>query len=1458
MYLSTREAVPHAGFGFPSSAIIGSDVGTGYMEKYNSQDTYSFMHPYEGVSHTHYNANQSYGLSSLNLRTIVAGQIRKNQEESWYTKYALPRVNINNNKIQYSTIVFENALAELTPDEGVPKIISSQIHSSTRRLQRRAIGLLSEESYRNTENGSKMYALSIQHLATVVNDTQNYDVIMAYFNCEKYDIQWERTNGYYNGKTMFDIFKRDVDSFASIQKGGFAKMDASVGSIHTRYGLDILDMWILPREVRTFLGVVPEEYRLYNKGGPEAVEQLKNGIGLLYDDAAPPLIFGNLYKVFFTRTFATGENQNPLNPMLRRRIIGEYFPQVSEYNQKGSEYKSIYRAIKVYDEDLDDYVLITLEDSLNAIKYMFNVDGDDLLKNADDLVGSSRFNINNFDNDIKQHFLYKSYENDNNSSISDNYGLKPIQVIGEMKQEHFSNNSLIEMAKSIVKFTVNRLDCDLMCEELYNDFHAGIELVTKFRKMSIGFWLKSLLQDFDNSYSSIQSESDNKRYMNTYSVSVLPYDQISGSSITRKLKNIMEKSLVIDTHIKNGKDDDKDDDLKIIEKFQSDTKITIDELIPFLTNWSGLLFLSQVKMSPIIESFKNVKTTITKFVESVKKITSVLSQTLNDCSLLDINYTPPFYPMKSKELVFLNSLDIFNNVYPLWTSRKNEKSSQSVREKLLINMFDSRIHYYSNFIKMAKSIYTIIKNNKTFDIDKMFDYVLKIVRKLMPLSMTEVDSTKKVQDLKDELEKSAKSKDPKEKSKIYVVYVINFNETKYLITTDIFYKIMELTTNFLESISENRNNIPADFFKIIGEITKSKTYDNNNELLFNDLFKNAGNYKARYDKIINDSSNIQFITSTNNQSVGISAKVDRFVGKSLNTIPTRTTFSLHKNQMLEYINFLNQQNYNDFEIPHITISLPTTHFNKPATFGEIKKFYDSIKDEIKDDKIQHAYDNDNVIDEGSFTLPNGRDIFDTRDIKEYEYWTNIYANIIDGSKSDKDSAIRSLKEILNLNSKRNRKVVTKYTTADTEKVDSFESVGSDGDEYMYSNTGDGDYGYAMARDEFNSGLDEPLLGGNNKKRTGESKDPKSTSYKMSDLIDYSKYEERKNRVKRMVDNYKKSKNDVDDDCSDSECNDFQYYNSLFEFICAMNIDSFGSNPTLENNYKMLSNKPMTLLDKVVSISILLTPFKYSMLYNLIDKNIILPIGFLHMRPFMRYDTLAGIKARAGSDTGNTFINSDQNNTMDGVSVEVQTHLKHVSYESAAIITNNRLVLVVYDMFCFKCCGGAGTKFYDMEDLQYFSSTRHQYPNDKSIIVAPLPYEEREFPNPLDAAGSFSYFSVQGSSRNSKSNVLHYSTAPLMNGIFNFREKTENQEIEFWNYHPQSDGTLTPNVNPKSTIMFRGYYGYTDSRIGQMVMRAGTGHFKSYAYPGCKYKRNGGLTEWISPLLLYSDDQNNHE
>lgn len=1522
-FLGGNNAIPHPGYGAPS--LPRTDATSNFLDRYNTTDSYTFMNPYERMSNTHYNAQQAYGLSAYQVKTIIAGQIKTNQEESWYTSVALPRVETRNNRVNWHTIVFDNALAELTPDEGVPRIVSSSMHSETRTLHRRAIALLSEESFTNTPNGAAMYAMSLKHLATVVTDTQNYDVIMAYFNCERYDLQWARNNNYYNKKTINDIFKRDVDSFASIQKFGFAKMDADASTIHTKYGGEGFNMWILPREVRVFLGVVPDENTSFWKGGQQAVDQLKDGIGRIYDDAGSALIFGNVYKIYFTRTYAIGNGSELLNPMLRQRVIGEYIPQTSEPNQSGTNYSSNNRIIKVYDEDLDDNVLISLQDSLEAIKYMFD-DNTGKIKSLTDLVPTKKYDIVKFNEHMLQHFLYRGIKSSGNSSglsYKNNYNSEespePISVFGELKQDHFSSRSTLEMTKSLLKSIISQIDCVCSCEELYSDFSNGIDFISSCMNENISSYIDILPQMFSgiDNYT-IEYQEPDDRHVSSSSVPILPYDNITGSSILKQLMNI-----------RSGKNKFGSKGIDNIGKLLEDSQKQKLIILPYLTNWTGLYYLSEhgKELQGLLS--ETTFNTINKFVNVVKKIVLNMKYILKDCPLLDKKYTLPYYPLQSEESVFLSHLNIFQKVYPLWTDKnysdtindnyenlkilsKSKKPESDTEEKILeaksmkyINdslllilskVFDSGDHLYSLYLKLLSTIilYTRLsydaiidekigalslnfnsESDKDVPLDKLSKnvqillYSISVLRTIFRIKALfyDNDSVNKSIDNFTTVIRAVDGFGSTNLSKTMSIFVMcpqNGKDPKDGNVYENFYKItnenQKLLLQTLYDLFNSKNNEDEDtrikffqdFLNIIGrDFSVAPTTQKLYKWIKSQMdTSSAEDFETIF--TLNESQE-PTITSFDDILDGISNKFTSKIkpSKKISVQPVRTTFIINFDRLCDLYYYMSE-NYSigDNNIPPITVSLPGTQYNKPATLGEIKQYIDSntsgnenIPKKIYKKKVVVVSNDEKnefqktILDaiKAAFITDRGLGIFNPNDKKfnlmqndnddlflvSNFFVVNAYDNIIEDIVKSPDIYSPILKRL------------GQY----------FNNYDPNSQSSLRPEKG------LLKRKK--SGSSTSLEEGEGEEEGGEGAE---IVEKMSVPIDEQEYNTRRSKMKKLYEDHEqvgsRKYNLQYDNRTLNNNNTFDAdFEDIREYVLSQNYDSYGSNPVLEQNLKLISNmNHVGDLEKLISIAILLTPIEYNTLRTIVDRNVILPMNFLHMRPYMRYQTLSGIKTRAGSDTGNTFVNVDQDNVMEGTSVETKTKLRHVSYVSAAIITNNRYVFVAYDIFCFRCLGGAGTKFYTLEDVQNdYSLSEHRYPMEKSIIVAPIPYEERYFPNPLDASGTFSYFSTQGFT-NGKEQPLHYSTAALMNAIFGFRglSDTSVQDIEIWNYHPRSDGRYITNVNPKNTIMFSGFHEIYDSRTKKYITKQGTGHFKSYAYPGCQNARNGGLDKWKLP------------
>ncbi len=289
------------------------------------------------------------------------------------------------------------------------------------------------------------------------------------------------------------------------------------------------------------------------------------------------------------------------------------------------------------------------------------------------------------------------------------------------------------------------------------------------------------------------------------------------------------------------------------------------------------------------------------------------------------------------------------------------------------------------------------------------------------------------------------------------------------------------------------------------------------------------------------------------------------------------------------------------------------------------------------------------------------------------------------------------------------------------------------------------------------------------------------------------------------------------------------------------------NPNFKANWDAISNKATYSLDKLVAYALMTTPFNREVLQNFAHHNIIMPCGYLLLRPHQRYLTALGIKTKAGPDTGSVFYNPEQTNLMEEDRTTTKTRLTHYSWEARAVVTNPALVHLAWDVFIMETRGGAGTIMYTYNDNDgSYNPLQHQYGRSgASIFSVIIGYRERKLADCIDISGHFGHLLVAGMRDIKSGNRSHYSTAVVYNSFWGWRTTDQIGTVSCKNdYHPLV--AESGDIVPHNSTVWQGPYDCYDPRTKREVPRVGKGHFESYAYPGCKPLRQGGSKSWVAP------------
>jgi hypothetical protein len=286
------------------------------------------------------------------------------------------------------------------------------------------------------------------------------------------------------------------------------------------------------------------------------------------------------------------------------------------------------------------------------------------------------------------------------------------------------------------------------------------------------------------------------------------------------------------------------------------------------------------------------------------------------------------------------------------------------------------------------------------------------------------------------------------------------------------------------------------------------------------------------------------------------------------------------------------------------------------------------------------------------------------------------------------------------------------------------------------------------------------------------------------------------------------------------------------------------NKRFTKRFERIDRQMVNPLYKFIAKILAGTPVTHKALTAMNTNGVNIPMGFLVVGPHMNYHMHFGIKAQAGSETGNTYLKDVSFEV--GDNPQVKMHYGHLTLYTTVIIREPKNVRVFYDICGARCLGGAGVKPID---LTKYDAAAQQY-GDGSLLYLAVAYEEKEFQNPLDISGHFAYFTDTSNTDRNNDKKPHYSTAYRYNAKHGWRkaEDVGKYDVE-QHFHPLVFQP-TQNVLPYNTVCYHGEEHYFDRvRKSHSIVHKNTGHWGPLTGPGARKVREGEIVTWKEPATL---------
>lgn len=293
--------------------------------------------------------------------------------DSWYLRIVAPIVKTPSLVITGSKVTF---IAEIAPEvspEGVPPCLTYTKEDWSAQTTRVGLGIYAELGWANTQEGIEFMANQVAQLSASFTERARVDVLATLITTQDHYNHWNNEYGLYgnSGKDAEEVLAEEVMFFCCAQKldNGLERLSTMINERVSRMmGARPLNCFIMDGVIASYQNVVPQANTQHWLGGDLAVRRInglvKNWADSMIpsgfkEDSSIPLFMGSASDmVFLTRPVITHPG-GPLDPLEGYAQIGEFFTMLMDPRQVTEKYESSSRDQKIYDEDRDQYFLVT-------------------------------------------------------------------------------------------------------------------------------------------------------------------------------------------------------------------------------------------------------------------------------------------------------------------------------------------------------------------------------------------------------------------------------------------------------------------------------------------------------------------------------------------------------------------------------------------------------------------------------------------------------------------------------------------------------------------------------------------------------------------------------------------------------------------------------------------------------------------------------------------------------------------------------------------------------------------------------------------------------------------------------------------------------------------------------------------------------------------------------------------
>lgn len=351
--------------------VVKHGVTEASGDKYMEMFQYYFgapPHPERLVNdmtwHDHFQTPWAYQGKNVLIKERMLGLINDNMTWLQQEPDGFPMEYAPYSTYTWTTFKFEEGLLDIIPEEGPGYVLRSASSQASGTLYRKGKAIYLEHGFFLEPEGRTHYYRQLIQMANTINLTIAFDTIQAMLTTRPDTVAYLRDMGYMNKPykdqvvdvfQQFGMFQKSAyapETFVARMKAMFSARNVVPGAIITPHGNEYF-----------FRGTGSEKLD-YDKVGP-------SGPALRAVDPTNVRTFEGL-RLRYTRPFLMNrEGQLPLELLIRRRLVGEYYKMFAMpaecYNKPGYEYRSSHRDIFIFDLAADNWARISLRQAVEHL-----------------------------------------------------------------------------------------------------------------------------------------------------------------------------------------------------------------------------------------------------------------------------------------------------------------------------------------------------------------------------------------------------------------------------------------------------------------------------------------------------------------------------------------------------------------------------------------------------------------------------------------------------------------------------------------------------------------------------------------------------------------------------------------------------------------------------------------------------------------------------------------------------------------------------------------------------------------------------------------------------------------------------------------------------------------------------------------------------------------------------------